>query len=84
MSAIHSDDGSDQAGRSLFYELSQSPDLTVRRGAESQLTITRVAERAPFHGVGIYLGCLPWSWHRATRSAMFASPTHITVSAAPQ
>ena len=33
---------------------------------------------------GIYLACLPWSWQRATRSAMFASPTHMTVSAAPQ
>ena len=33
---------------------------------------------------GIYFACLPWSWQRATRSDMFASPTHMTVSAAPQ
>jgi hypothetical protein len=33
---------------------------------------------------GVYFACLPWSRQRATRSDMFASPTHMTVSAAPQ
>ena len=75
---------------SLFWvkPIPRSPRTCKSQESIRAITRTSVALASDL-GVGLlkchaYFAGLPWSRHSATRSEIFASPTHMTVSAPPQ